>query len=67
MEHQQNNHHSYIISQIAAAVASTAAFFMFQEDGCLLGTKYSSKNIKRECSDINGYIMTQAKYLRYSA
>jgi len=37
-------------------VASTAAFFMLQDNGSLHGSKYGSKNIKRERTDIDAYI-----------
>ena len=55
-ECQHADNCSYTLSQIAAAMASTAAFFMCQDDESLCGSKYDSKSIKSKHTIINAYI-----------
>jgi len=55
-EHEHATHKAHILGQISAAIASTAAFFMFQDDGRLHGSRLGTHNIRRERRDMEEYI-----------
>lgn len=55
-EHNNETYRNALIAQVSAAVASTAAFFMFNDGGRLHGTRLGAKIIERERKDVESYI-----------